>query len=58
MKTAINSLRLVYPPVGGLGCQRKSGEAEVRAVGASFWVAAEKADEGYFVLVHESVSVC
>ena len=31
---------------------------EVRAVRASFWVAAEKADEGYFVLVHESVSVC
>ncbi len=43
--------------IGGLGCQRKSGEAEVRAVGASFWVAAETADEGYFVLVHESVSV-
>ena len=44
--------------VGGLGCQRESGDAEVRVVGASFWVAAEKADEGYFVLVHESVSVC
>src|SRR5208282_1060121 len=43
--------------VGGLGCQRKSGEAEVHAVGASFWVAAEKADEGYFVLVHDGVSV-
>src|ERR1700691_6200099 len=40
--------------VGGLGRQRKSGEAEVRAVSASFWVAAEKADEGHFVLVHES----
>src|SRR5271169_6267008 len=43
--------------VGGLGCQREGCDAEVRAVGASFWVAAEKADEGYFVLVHESVSV-
>src|ERR1700689_5646887 len=39
--------------VGGLGCQRKSGDAEVRAVGASFCVAAEEADEGYFVLVHD-----
>src|SRR5208283_394048 len=39
--------------VGGLGCQREGGDAEVRAVGASFWVAAEKADEGYFVLVHD-----
>src|SRR5208283_4477101 len=42
--------------VGGLGCQRKSGEAEVCAVGASFWVAAEKADEGYFGLVHDRCS--
>src|SRR5271157_2722147 len=39
--------------VGGLGCQRKSGDAEIRVVGASFWVAAEEADEGYFVLVHD-----
>ena len=39
--------------VGGLGCQRECGDAEVRAVGASFWVAAEEADEGYFVLVHD-----
>src|ERR1039457_891435 len=39
--------------VGGLGCQRKSGDADVRAVGAGFRVAAEKADEGYFVLVHD-----
>src|SRR3984885_4060101 len=44
--------------IRGLGCQRKSGDAEVRVVGASFWVAAEEADEGYFVLVHKSVSVC
>src|SRR5208337_3235761 len=35
--------------VGGLGCQREGCDAEVRAVGASFWVAAEEADEGYFV---------
>src|SRR5271169_3677814 len=39
--------------VGGLGCQRKRGDAEVGAVGAGFCVAAEEADEGYFVLVHE-----
>src|ERR1700691_2915166 len=39
--------------VGRLGCQRKSGDAEVRAVGARFCVAAEEADEGYFVLVHD-----
>src|SRR5450755_3249078 len=39
--------------VGGLGCQRKSGDAEVRVVGASFRVAAKEADEGYFVLVHD-----
>src|SRR5258708_6784920 len=39
--------------VGGLGCQREGGDAEVRAVGASFCVAAEEADEGYFVLVHD-----
>src|SRR5258708_34424911 len=44
--------------IGGLGCERKSGDAEIRVVGASFWVAAEEADEGYFVLVHGSVSVC
>src|SRR5208282_3727647 len=43
--------------IGGLRCQRKSGDAEVWVVGASFWVAAEKADEGYFVLVHDRVSV-
>src|SRR5271166_1485815 len=42
--------------VGGLGCQREVCDAEVRAVAASFWVAAEKADEGYFVLVHSRVS--
>src|SRR6202045_1109398 len=39
--------------VGGLGCQREGGDAEVRAVGTGFCVAAEKADEGYFVLVHD-----
>src|SRR5713226_2982941 len=39
--------------VGGLGCQRKRGDAEVRAVGAGVCVAAEEADEGYFVLVHD-----
>src|SRR5437773_9046334 len=39
--------------VGGLGCQRKGRDAEVRTVAARFWVAAEKADEGYFVLVHD-----
>src|SRR6202161_694831 len=39
--------------VGRLGCQRKSGDAEVRAVGARFCVAAQEADEGYFVLVHD-----
>src|ERR1700676_3240217 len=43
--------------IGGLGCQRKRGDANVRVVAASFWVAAEKADEGYFVLVHDRVSV-
>src|SRR5271165_2727316 len=44
---------LVVLLVGGLGCQRKRGDAEVGAVGAGFWVAAEEADEGYFVLVHD-----
>src|ERR1035437_6230629 len=39
--------------VGGLGCQRKGGDAEVSAVGTGFCVAAEEADEGYFVLVHD-----
>src|SRR5580704_18714618 len=43
---------LVVLLVGGLGCQRECGEAAVVG-GANFWVAAEKADEGYFVLVHE-----
>src|ERR1700681_535665 len=38
---------------GGLGGQRKRGDAEVRAVGTRFWVAAEEADESYFVLVHD-----
>ena len=37
--------------VGGLGCQRESGEAAV-VVGANFGVAAEEADEGGFVLIH------
>ena len=48
---------LVVLLVGGLGCQRECREAAVVA-GANLWVAAEKADEGYFVLVYESVSVC
>jgi hypothetical protein len=43
--------------VGGLGCQREGCEAAV-VVGANFCVVAEKADEGYFVLVHGRVSVC
>jgi len=43
--------------IGGLGCQRECREAAIVG-GANFWVAAEKADEGYFVLVYESVSVC
>src|SRR6266446_5599297 len=43
--------------VGGLGCQRERREVAI-AGSANFWVAAEEADEGYFVLVHESVSVC
>src|SRR5579864_4893430 len=48
---------LVVLLVGGLGCQRECGEVAI-AGGADFWVAAEKADEGYFVLVHDCVSVC
>src|SRR5580658_7450443 len=48
---------LVVLFVGGLRCQRERREAAVVG-GANFWVAAEKADERYFVLVHESVSVC
>src|SRR6202051_3985821 len=47
---------LVILLVGGLCCQRECREAAV-VVGANFGVAAEEADEGYFVLVHESVSV-
>src|SRR5580704_15737137 len=47
---------LVVLLVGGLGCQRECREAAV-VVGANFGVAAEEADESYFVLVHESVSV-
>src|SRR5580700_3696758 len=39
--------------VGGLGCQRKRGDAEVGAVGSGFCIATEEADEGYFVLVHD-----
>src|ERR1700691_2849304 len=39
--------------VGVLGCQRNRGDAEVDAVGAGFFVAAEEADKGYFVLVHD-----
>jgi hypothetical protein len=43
--------------IGGLGCQRERGQAAI-VIGANFWVAADKADEGYFVLVHNCVSVC
>src|ERR1700732_2705130 len=39
--------------IGGFGCQREGGDTEVRAIGTGFCVAAEKADEGYFVLVHD-----
>src|SRR6516225_4816981 len=39
--------------VRGFGCQRKSRDADVRVVGASFWIAAEEADERYFVLIHD-----
>src|ERR1700727_2375668 len=46
---------LVVLLVGGLGCQRERGKAAI-VVGANFWVAAEKADEGHFVLVHDRVS--
>src|SRR5215472_9214799 len=44
--------------VRGFGCQRKSRDADVWGVSTTFWVAAEEADERYFVLIHESVSVC
>src|SRR5262249_20150282 len=43
--------------VGRFGCQRKSRDADVWVVGTSFWVAAEEADERYFVLIHDCVSV-
>src|ERR1039457_6782225 len=39
--------------VGGLGCQRKRGDAEVGAVGSGFCIATEEADEGYFFLVYD-----
>src|SRR5208282_2012520 len=39
--------------VGGFGCQRQGGDADIRAVGTPFWVAAEEADESYFVLIHD-----
>jgi hypothetical protein len=42
--------------IGGLGCQREGCEVAVVS-GANFCVAAEKADEVYFVLVHDVVSV-
>jgi hypothetical protein len=38
--------------VRGFGCQRKSGDAAV-VVGADFSIAAEEADEIYFVLIHD-----
>src|SRR5208282_1050354 len=47
---------LVVLLVGGLGCQRECRETAVVG-GANFGVVAEEADEGYFVQVHESVSV-
>src|SRR6202020_2311997 len=46
---------LVVLPVGRLGCQREGGKAAVVG-GASFCIAAEKTNQGYFVLVHDSVS--
>ena len=42
--------------VGGLCCQREGGEAAV-VCGANFCIVAEEANEGYFVLVDDSVSV-
>src|ERR1700688_3134607 len=39
---------LVILLIGGLGCRREGREAAV-VDGANFWVAAEKADERYFV---------
>ena len=38
--------------IGGLGCQRESGQAAI-VVSANFCIAAEKAYEGHFVLVHD-----
>src|SRR5216683_1959050 len=43
--------------IGGLGCQRESGQAAI-VIRVGFCVTADKADEGYFVLVHNRVSVC
>ena len=43
--------------VGGLGSDRERGKAAVVG-GVNFGVAAEKSDEGYFVLEHFRVSVC
>jgi len=43
--------------LGGLSCEREGGKAAV-AVGANVRIAANEADEGYFVLIHDVVSVC
>src|ERR1700735_4869674 len=48
---------LVVLLVGGLGCQRECRKAAI-VVSAHFWGAANETDEGYFVLVHDGVSVC
>jgi hypothetical protein len=42
--------------VGGLGRHIQGGKAATLA-GANFSIVAQEADEGYFVLVHDSVSV-
>lgn len=43
--------------IGGLCRERKGGKAAVVG-GANFCITAEEADEVYFVLVHDFVSVC
>ena len=45
-------------PFGMRGLRRQRERCEAAVVGgANFWAAAEKANERYFVLVHERVSV-
>src|SRR5713101_8281886 len=43
--------------IGGLGCQRESGQAAI-VIRVGFCITADKADQGYFVLVHNRVSCC